>query len=61
MTRYDKVTSMSLRRVVPALLVPLLLVAGCGGGSGPGDTDPAQLISAEKGDQIGRTAGRERV
>ena len=44
MTRYDKVTYMSLLRVDPELLVPLLLVAGCGGGSGPGDTDPATAL-----------------
>jgi lipoprotein LprG len=34
---------MSLRRVAPALLVSVLLV-GCGGGSGSGDTDPATAL-----------------
>lgn len=34
---------MSLRRVAPALLVSMLLV-GCGGGSGSGDTDPTTAL-----------------
>jgi lipoprotein LprG len=35
---------MSLRRVAPAVLVWVLLIAGCGGGSGSGDTDPATVL-----------------